>query len=147
MEKELKKVEKNGNEIKSFKLYDFVLFGVYEVGEKIELNFVESRKNEWNCENSIVKKFNNGLSGKCLGLIMMIGEGKKVKEELEIGFGRVICVENWKWGEIKVDWFKGFKLATVRGEEGEEKRVVGKLFNSLEGYVKWCKDRGEVLKI
>lgn len=136
-----------GNEIKSFKLYDFVMFGVYEVGGKIELNFVESRKNEWNCENSIVKRFNSGLSGKCVGLIMMIGEGEKVKEELEIGFGRVISVDSWKWGEIKVDWFKGFKIGVVRGEDGEVKKVVGKLFNSLEEYVKWCKNREEVFKI
>ena len=65
--KELK--SSKGNEIKSLKLYDFVLYGVWEIEGKIELGFVECRKNEWNCENRIVGLFNEGLKKGCLGYI------------------------------------------------------------------------------
>lgn len=136
--KDLQK-EIKGNEIKSLKLYDFVLFGVYELKDKIELNFIESRKNEWNGENSIVKLINKGLSGKCVGLIMKIGEGMKIKEDLEIGFGRMVSVDSWKW-YLEVPWFKGYVLKKVKIEGVEELRVVGKLFKDVKDFVNWCKD-------
>lgn len=138
MEKnELKSVK--GNEIKSLKMYDFVLYSVWEVEGKIELGFVECRKNEWNCENRIVGLYNEGLKKGCIGYIMRLEKGEVIKKE-EVIRGRVLSFEEWdsKW---KSGNFKGFRLVEVKGNE-VGKRVLGDVFDSVEDFVKWVKSKG-----
>ena len=139
--KELK--SSKGNEIKSLKMYDFVLYGVWEVEDgKIELGFVESRKNEWNGENRIVGLYNEGLKKGCLGYIMRLEKGEVIKKE-EVIRGRVLSFEEWdSW--YKSGDFKGFRLVEVKGEE-VGKRVLGDVFSSLEKYVEWVKSKGFML--
>lgn len=131
-----------GNEIKSLKLYDFVLYGVWEVEGKIEFGFVECRKNEWNCENRIVGLYNEGLKKGCLGYIMRLEKGEVIKKE-EVIRGRVLSFEEWEsvW---KSGDFKGFRMVEVKGEE-VGKRVLGDVFSSVEKYVEWVKGKGFML--
>ena len=131
-----------GNEIKSLKLYDFVLYGVWEVEGKIELGFVEYRKNEWNCENRIVGLYNEGLKKGCLVYIMRLEKGEVIKKE-EVIRGRVLSFEEWEsvW---KSGDFKGFRLCEVKGEE-VGKRVLGDVFSSIDKYVEWAKAKGYMI--
>ena len=136
--KELK--SSKGNEIKSLKMYDFVLYGVWTVEDgKIELGFVECRKNEWNCENRIVGLYNEGLKKGCLGYIMRLEKGEVIKQE-EVIRGRVLSFDEWEsvW---KSGDFKGFRLVEIKGEE-VGKRVLGDVFESIDKYVEWVKSKG-----
>lgn len=143
-----KKMEKNelknskGNEIKSLKLYNFVLYGVWEVDGKVELGYVEARKNEWNCENKIVGLYNEGLKKGCLGYIMRLEKGDVIKIE-EVIRGRVLSFEEWERVWMS-GCFKGFRLVEVKGDEAG-KRVMGEVFTSLDMYVQWVKSKGYVM--
>lgn len=131
-----------GNEIKSLKLYDFVLYGVWEIEGKIELGYVECRKNEWNCENRIVGLYNEGLKKGCVGYIMRLEKGEVIKKE-EVIRGRVLSFEEWESVWRSGD-FKGFRMVEVKGEE-VGKRVLGDVFSSVEKYVRWVKEKGYMM--
>lgn len=138
---------KKGNEIKSTKLYDFVCYGVFRIKDKLELSFIECRKNEWNLENEIVKKYNKGLSKNCIGLIMRLEKGSIIKNEMEVG-NRIINFDDWEC-KVKSNYFKGFRMCNVVGGEDGEKTILGDLFNDLDKYVEWVNRSGylEVKKI